>query len=352
MANQEELVELLETFCLPLGLPGREKEIRRALSEWLEGKVRRLEEDRMGNLQAWLGPEGAPRVMLDAHMDETGFLVKHIRPDGLLHITPLGGVDHRLVPGSAVLLQPRPGRRLRGVVGLTPPHVEEKAQGDKPVPWDKLLVDLGLDGEQDAARMGVEVGTPGVLDAGLGRLGQDAFRARNLDDRAGCVVLLALIQELAEGELAVELVFNFAVAEEVGLRGAATAAFDLKPRLALVVEATVGDTPGLDPARQPSRLGRGPAVTVADNRIVVPRRLVHSLEEAAQRAGVPCQRKLPGTGGTDAWAIHLSRGGVPTCIVSVPTRYLHSPVSLLRLPDLAHTVDLVRAWLEGVEELL
>ncbi len=352
MASREELLELLETFCLPLGLPGREDEIRRALSQWLEGKVRDLGEDRMGNLQAWLGPRGAPRVMLDAHMDETGFMVKHIRPDGLVHITPLGGVDPRLVPGSAVLLQPRPGRRLRGVVGLAPPHVEEAAQREKVVPWDQLLVDLGLGDPEEAHQAGLEVGTPGVLDAGLGPLGRDAFRARNLDDRAGCVVLLALVQELAGRELTVELVFNFAVAEEVGLRGAATAAFDLKPRLALVVEATVGDTPGLDPARQPSRLGRGPAVTVADNRIVVPRRLVRSLEEAARRAGVPCQRKLPGSGGTDAGAIHLSRGGVPTCIVSVPTRYIHSPVSILNLRDLAHTVALVRAWLEGVEELL
>ncbi len=352
MASREELRELLESFCLPLGLPGREEEIRRALSDWLEGRVRELGVDRMGNLQARLGPRDAPRIMLDAHMDETGFMVKCVRPDGMVGVTPLGGVDPRLLPGSAVLLQPRPGRRLRGVVGLAPPHVEDPARREKVVPWDEILVDLGLGSEEEASRAGVEVGTPGVLDAGLGPLGKDAFRARNLDDRAGCVVLLALVQELAGRELPVELVLNFAVAEEVGLRGAATAAFDLKPRLALVVEATVGDSPGLEPSRQPSRLGGGPAVTVADKRIVVPRRLVRSLEDAAQRAGVPCQRKLPGSGGTDAGAIHLSRGGVPTCVVSVPTRYIHSPVSLLHLQDLAHTVALVRAWLEGVEELL
>jgi endoglucanase len=138
---------------------------------------------------------------------------------------------------------------------------------------------------------------------------------------------------------------NFAVAEEVGLRGATTAAYAIAPDLALVLEATVGDTPGVEAARHPSLLGKGPAVTVADGRIVVPWYLVESLEQAAARAGVAWQRKLPPYGGTDAGAIALSRGGVPTAVLSVPTRYIHTPVSLLNLADLEATLALALAWL-------
>ena len=347
-----ELLEMLEAFCPPLGAPGREDEIREALAEWLQPRVRRLEEDRLGNLQAWLGPDEGPRVMLDAHMDETAFLVQRVEDSGALRLAPLGGVDPRIVPGSRAILQIAPGQHLPAVVGLTPPHVLKAADQEKAVPWESLYLDAGFSSAAQAAQAGVRVGTCGVLDAGQGRLAGDIFRARNLDDRAGCVALLAVIQRLAGRELPVELVFNFSVAEEVGLRGAATAAYGLKPHLALVVETTVGDTPGVEPAKHPSLLGKGPAITVADGRIVVPQRLVDSLEAAADKAGVACQRKLPPYGGTDAGAIHVSRRGVPTCIVSVPTRYIHTPVSLLDLKDLAATVELVMAWLDGVESLL
>jgi putative aminopeptidase FrvX len=149
-----------------------------------------------------------------------------------------------------------------------------------------------------------------------------------------------------------EVVLNFAVGEELGLRGATTAAYALKPDLALCLEATIGDTPGLSAGRQPSLLGKGPAITVADGRIVVPRRLVNSLEQAARQAGVACQRKLPPYGGTDAGAIHLSRAGVPTCIVAVPCRYIHTPASILNLDDLNATVELSHVWLKHAEALL
>jgi endoglucanase len=178
------------------------------------------------------------------------------------------------------------------------------------------------------------------------------YFARNLDDRAGCAVLVELARRLAARPPEFEVALCFSVGEEVGLRGATTAAYGLEPDLALVVEATVGDTPGLEAAKQPSFLGKGPAVTVSDGRIVVPWRLVESLEEAARAAGVAWQRKLPPYGGTDAGAIHLSRAGVPTCVVSVPTRYIHTPASVCDLGDLAATAELAAAWLERAGGLL
>ena len=292
--------------------------------------------------------------MLDAHLDEVGVMVQHISEQGFLRVAPLGGLDRRLLPGSRVILQPRPGQRVTALCGLLPPHVSTGKDQDRAQPWDKIYLDAGLGSSEAVAAAGIQIGTPGVLDLGQGPLGEGCFFARNLDNRAGCAVLAHLLMRMAaeKRELPFGLVMNFSVAEEVGLRGAQAAAFDLAPDLALAVEATIGETPGVEAARNPSRLGGGPAITVADGRIVVPQRVVDSLEAAAKRAGVPCQRKLPPYGGTDAGVIHTSRGGVPTGVVSVPCRYIHSPASVLKLSDLEAMSELVWAWLERAEELL
>jgi endoglucanase len=340
-----KLTELLDRLVEPLGPPGREDEVRALIKELVAPFAHKLEVDRMGNLQAWINPEARPLVMLDAHMDEVGLVVQRVEDNGFLRIASLGGPDPRVLPGSRVLLQPRPGTRVPGLVGLLPPHVEKAAEAEKALPWERLYVDLGVTGTAGARAAGVETGTPGVVDAGHGPLGQGCYYSRNLDDRAGCALLCAILERLAADPLPFGVCCNFAVAEEVGLRGATTAAFCIAPDLALVLEATVGDTPGVEAARHPSLLGKGPAVTVADGRIVVPWYLVESLEQAAQRAGVAWQRKLPPYGGTDAGAIALSRGGVPTAVLSVPTRYIHTPVSLLNLADLEATLQLALAWL-------
>lgn len=345
------LLELLDRLVTPVGPPGREDEVRQVIRELVSPHAHRVEVDALGNLQAWLNPEARPRIMLDAHMDEVGLVVQRVEESGFLRIASLGGPDPRVLPGSRVILQPRPGTHVPGVVGLVPPHVEKAAEADKALPWDRLYVDLGLKGVAAVAAAGVEIGTPGVVEAGHGPLGDGCYQARNLDDRAGCAVLVALLQRLAADPPPFGLCCNFAVAEEVGLRGATAAAFSIAPDLALVLEATVGDTPGVEAARHPSLLGAGPAITVADGRIVVPWRLVESLEQAARQAGLPCQRKLPPFGGTDAGAIHQSRGGVPTAVLSVPARYIHTPVSLLNLADLEAMLELALAWLPRVAGL-
>ncbi|MCF8033840.1 MAG: M20/M25/M40 family metallo-hydrolase [Desulfarculaceae bacterium] len=348
------LSELLDRLCPPLGPPGREEEIREAVRELVEPLAHRVETDRLGSLRAWWQPEVRPLVMLDAHLDEVAVIVQQVDPAGFIRVAPMGGLDKRLLPGSRVVLQPRPGQRVPALCGLLPPHVGKGRDQGKALDWEQIYLDPGLDDGEAVAEAGVQVGTMGVLELGHGLLGRGCYFARNLDNRAGCAVLVHLLERLAaeKRELPFGLVMNFSVAEEVGLRGAQAAAFDLAPDLALAVESTIGETPGVEAGRNPSRLGSGPAVTVADGRIVVPQRIVDSLEMAAKRAGVACQRKLPPYGGTDAGAIHTSRGGVPTGVVSVPTRYIHSQASLLKLSDLEAMSELVWAWLDGAEELL
>ncbi|MCF8042204.1 MAG: M42 family metallopeptidase [Desulfarculaceae bacterium] len=349
------MLELLDTLCPPLGPPGREDDIREVVRRLVEPLAQRMETDRLGNLRAWWGaPDARPLVMLDAHLDEVAVIVQHIDEQGFIRVAPLGGLDRRLLPGSKVILQPRPGQRVDAVCGLLPPHVSGGRDQDKSQPWEKIFLDAGLSSAAEAAEAGLEIGTCGVLDLGNGPLGQGFYHARNLDNRAGCAVLVWLLERLAaeKRELPFGLVMNFSVAEEVGLRGAVTAAFDLAPDLALAVESTVGETPGVETARTPTRLGQGPAITVADGRIVVPLAMVDSLEATAKEAGIAVQRKRPPFGGTNAGAIHMSRGGVLTGVVSVPTRYIHSPASVLKLSDLQGLGELVWAWLGRAGELL
>lgn len=346
------IFELLEKVCEPVAPPGREDDVRALISELAATHAHKIDTDRMGNLRAWINPDKRPLLMLDAHMDEVCFVVQRITEGGWLGIANLGGFEPRVLPGASVLLQPRPGKLVRGVVGLAPPHIEKPADREKALPMEKLFVDIGATSADDARQAGIEIGTPGVADSGSGNLLGRIYHHRNLDDRAGCAVLLDVLERLAADTPDMGVVCNFAVAEEVGLRGATAAAYDLDPDLALVVEVTMGDTPGLEPARQVSKLGKGPVITVADGRIIVPWKIVESLEKAAEVAGTPCQRKLPPYGGTDAGAIHTARGGIPTGVVSIPARNIHSPVSLLNLDDLAATADLVESWVRASGELL
>lgn len=346
-----ELFDLLPALCAPLGPPGREDQVRQLIGRLAAPLAHRLETDRMGNLRAWINPDRRPLVMLDAHMDEVCFVVQRIEDGGWLRIAALSGFEPRVLPGARVIIQPRPGQELAGVVGLSPPHLETPADREKALPMERLFVDIGASSAAEVRAAGVQVGAPAVADAGGGRLLGDVFYHRNLDDRAGCAVLLELLRRFAADPPPVGVVCNFAVAEEVGLRGATTAAFDLAPDLALAVDVTMADTPGADPAKQVSWLGQGPVITVVDGRIVVSWAMVESLEEAARRAGVACQRKTPPYGGTDAGAIHLARGGVPTGVLSIPSRYIHSPVSLINLGDLAATADVAEQWVRGAADL-
>jgi endoglucanase len=338
-----DLLALLRELCLVPAPPGQEGDLRALIAEKIKPFCQDYRQDRSGNLQAWLGNAGKPCLMLDAHMDEVGVMVQSLEDNGCLRLTPLGGLEARLAPGSRVLLLGEGGQKINGVIGLAPPHVAAKNEA-APV-WEELYLDIGVSTRHEALALGAEIGACGVLDAGQGMIGKDGFFARNLDDRAGCALLIWLLGELAGQELPYRLCFNFSSSEEVGLRGAAGAAFHIAPDLALVLEATVGDTPGLAGYRHPSLLGQGPAITVMDGRQIVPRELVLSLEKAARQAGVPSQRKRPPFGGTNGGAIALSRAGVPTAVLSIPTRYIHSPVSWLRLADLEAGAALAKTWL-------
>jgi putative aminopeptidase FrvX len=348
-----DAVELLRDLSDRFGVAGFEDEVRERLEELVRPHVDEVRVDPLGNLIAERRGNGGPRLMLDAHMDEIGFMVSYVEEGGWVRIVQLGGWDERIVAAHALTILADGGRRVRGIVGTLPPHVLTKADREKPLTLEDAFVDVGAESRAEVEDLGIRVGSPAVIAYPFERLNDRAVAGKALDDRAGCTVLVKTLEVLAGEPLDVTLFANFAVSEELGLRGARTAAAQIEPDVALALEGTVAaDVPGIAPARQPTRLGGGPAITVMDQTIVVSPVVVRALTELADAEGIPHQYKLPGVGGTDAGAIQASGRGVLAGVVSVPCRYIHSPFSVLRLDDLERTVELTVAFVRRCGELV
>ncbi|MFN3347088.1 MAG: M42 family metallopeptidase [Candidatus Bipolaricaulaceae bacterium] len=345
------LVEKLQRLSDAFGVAGFEDEVRDVILEMVAPYVDGYEVDPLGNLICWRG-QGEP-VLLDAHMDEVGFMVRWIEKDGFLRLTALGSWDERILLGHRVVIRTRTGEKRLGVIGVTPPHILSEGERQKVVSLEELFVDVGARSREEALESGFRIGDPATIHYPFVHIRDGYVTGKAFDDRAGCLVAIEALRRTAEEKLPYKVVVNFAVCEEGGLRGARAAAYRIAPRLALVLEGTIGaDMPGVPEAKQPVRLGQGPAITLADRSITVNPRLVRFLERVAEEENIPYQYKLPAYGSTDAGPIHLERGGTLAGVVSVPCRYIHSPVSTLLLSDLEATIKLVVGFLRRAEELL
>lgn len=335
-----ELKELIDRLCGAYGPSGSEEGVRRAAAELLRPFVDEMETDVLGNLLAVrrCGREGAPRILLDAHMDEVGLIVTGF-DKGFLRFAVLGGVDPRLLPArEVVILTEEP---LFGVIDTLPPHVLSTEDMDKVIETDKLFIDTGLSEEQATER--VPLGTPVVFAGSCECLHGSALCSRALDDRA-CVAILIRVMELLKGsELEADLYCLLAVQEELGTRGASVGAYCVDPDIAVVLDVTHARTPDAK-KEEALPMGKGAAIGVGPN---MSRRLSDRLIALAKEKGIPHQIEvLRGNSGTDAWPIQVTRGGVATALVSLPVKYMHSPVETMDLRDAEATAALVAAFVE------
>ena len=339
-------LELLRTLSDAFGVSGFEDEARDALREIVAPLVDELRVDTLGNLIATRRGDG-PTLMLDAHTDEVGFMVSHIEPTGYLRFTNVGGWDARIIPSHMMTVVTDDGARVSGVVGTPPPHILEAKDRERPAALDELFVDIGVTSDSEARALGVRVGSPAYIAYGFRALNAQVVAGKALDDRAGCAAIVKALEALAGQQLDVNLVAVFSVAEEIGLLGASTATFQTRPDIALALEGTIcADVPGVPAARNVTRSGSGPAITVADGSQVVPGRMVRALTSIADDAGIPWQYKTPRYGGTNAGAIQRIGPGVLAGVVSVPCRYIHSPFAVMRLDDFEQTAQLVTAFVK------
>jgi len=336
---------LLERLCNAPGVSGFETPVREVIAEVVAPFVDEMRVDALGNLIATRRGKTDFTLMLDAHMDEVGFMVQRVDGAGFISLTPIGGWDERLLPSHMLTIITRDGTRIEGVVGTQPPHILKPADREKVIPLDDMFLDIGAKSAEEAAEMGVHVGDPVVAHYPFRCIGRESVMGKALDDRAGCAVIIKALEALQGIDLEATIMAAFVVAEERGMIGARTAAFQIEPDMALALEGTAAaDIPGVAPGRSPSAQGKGPAITVVDNSFIAPQKIVRALEDIAGREGIAYQYKTPSYGSTDAGAIHQSRGGVVTGVLSVPCRYIHSPFSTCRLSDFDNTWKLLAAF--------
>jgi tetrahedral aminopeptidase len=340
---------LLETLCNIPGVPGFEDQVREAIASLVAPLADSARVDALGNLLVTRKGKTNYKLMLDAHMDEIGFMVQHINERGFIRFTALGSWDARLLLSHAPTICTRDGKRLPGVIGTSPPHILKAAERDTVIQVDDMFIDIGAKSKQEVAEMGVRVGDQIVIHYPFCRVGSDSVMGKALDDRVACALIIKTLEALQGVEIDATIIGAFVVSEERGMVGARTAAFQIEPDLAIALEAGVAaDIPGVAEQRQPNGLDKGPSLTVADNSFIVPQRMVRALERIAEQEGIRYQIKTPGTGGTDAGAIHQSRGGVLSGVLSVPCRYIHSPFSMCRLSDFDATSRLLTAFCRAV----
>lgn len=340
---------LLEELSNAFGPSGCEDEVRRILARTLRERVDSLETDALGNLIAFrrgTGPERRLKVMIDAHTDEVGLMITRIEKSGLLGFRPVGGIDDRMLLAKGVLIGES---RIPGVIVAPPIHLTKPPQRKRVIKHDELVIDIGAS-SLDEAKGAVKIGDYAVFDTRfevLENSGYHAVKGKAFDDRAGCAVAAALLED----DYAVDLYLSFSAQEEVGLRGASVAAYRIEPDVAFALEGTIcDDAPKKKDVSPTTQVGKGPAISIMDRSFIADRRLLRLLVETAKAHAIPYQFKQPGLGGTDAGAIHLSRTGVPAAAVSVPSRYIHAPVGLLSLDDFGNTVALMRATLAALPE--
>jgi endoglucanase len=338
MDNLKLLGQLSDQF----GVSGFEGEVRDWILRNIRDFVDEVKIDVLGNLMATINPGQDFILMLDAHMDEVGIMVSYLEEKGFLRFVPIGGWDPRVLPAQQVEIRSRDGKKHRGVIGASPPHIQTPEEQKQALKVEDLFVDIGVTSKEEAIVLGIGPGSPGSLHYPFQVLSMTRAMGKALDDRVGCAVLIRCLEYFSRNRPDFTLIANFSVGEEVGLRGAKTAAYQIEPDVAVVIEGTAGaDTPGIPAHRCPTRLGQGPAISVADQSIIVNPSFRIFIEQIAETLKIPWQHKTPLTGSTDAGAIHLTGKGVLTGVVSVPCRYIHSPSSVVDVNDFEHTVSLV-----------
>ena len=336
--NGTAQVKLLERLCNAVAVSGDEGEVRKIVLEEIKGYSDEVRVDALGNVLVKHSGTGKDRlkVMVSAHMDEVGLMLVADDGEGLFRFETVGGVDIRQLPGKALLV----GKdHVPGVIGARPIHLTTSEERKQKIPLDTLRVDIGLGSGK------VKPGDRATFATRFKRNGP-VILSKALDNRLGVAILIELVRNPPAN---IDFVAAFTTQEENGLRGARVAAYTFNPDMAIVLDSTpANDLPtwdGEENVTYNTKLGLGPAIYSADGCTLSDPRLVRYICDVARDAGIPFQIRQPGSGGTDAGAIHMARGGVPSLSVSVPHRYSHTAVSIARLDDWKNTLSLIQTSL-------
>ncbi len=333
-------IKLLEKLCNAMSVSGDEGEVRRIVMEEVKPFADEVKVDALGSVLVTKKGAGKKplRVLLDAHMDEVGFMIVNDDGDGFFQFETVGGIDERHLVGKQIIV----GKdHAIGVIGAKPIHLTTPEERKQIISVDAMRIDLGPEGK-------AKVGERATFATKFKHVGP-SIMSKSIDDRIGVAILIELLKHAPKN---IELCLAFSVQEEIGLRGAKVAGYHFNPDLAIVVDSTpardLPDYDGNENITYNTQLGLGPAIYLANSSTIDDPRLVRFLVETAEKEKIQYQFRQPGGGGTNAGAIQKSRAGVPVVSVSVPHRYTHSPISISRIDDWKNTLNLLHAALKNI----
>lgn len=339
--------ELLESLCLATAVSGDEHDVRQLLISRLEGVSDEIRFDGLGSVIARKGSRG-PKIAIVGHMDEVGFIVKHISADGFIRFDTIGSWWNQSMLNHQVAIRTRSGASVPGLIGSIAPHALSDKQKQQPVEHGEMFIDIGAASAAEVAARGVAVGDFISPQPNFARWGDDRIVAKALDNRVGCALMVELMQRVNNPEIT--LFGTGTVEEEVGLRGAQTSAETSKPDLVIVLDTAVaGDIPGIDPVHFPLKLGAGPGIMLFDKRYFANQKLVAAYKEHAEAEWMPWQLCTMKTGATDGGRYNVMGGGRPVISMCLPTRYLHANSAMISIRDYDALLNTLARWLNQLD---
>lgn len=339
------MLDTIKALCVLSGVSGSEDSVRDYIKTRVAPFASDIKTDVMGNLIVFKKGKKTPTktLMLAAHMDEVGIIVTGYTAGGYLKFDCVGGIDRRVVLGKTVYIGEK---RVFGIIGNKAVHLVKRDERDKIPPVDEMFIDIGAGNKDEAAGL-VPLGETGAFEPSVIEFGNGFIKAKALDDRFGCTVLIKLL----ESALPVDCTFVFTVMEEVGTRGAFGAAFSVAPDIALIVEATTSaDLPSVPTSKKVCAAGKGAVIPFMDKATIYNKELYAMLTALADKNSIPWQTKTYISGGTDAGTVQRSRAGVMTAGIAAPVRNLHSPSCVACLSDFEAVYRLTELFLEEIGE--
>ena len=326
---------LLKKLTEANGISGNEKEVRDLIIGEIKDHVDSLEVDKIGNIIVYKkGNSNDKTLMVTAHMDEVGLIVKDIDNSGLMKFMTVGGIDKRILVSKKVTI----GKdRVSGVIGAKPIHLQSRKEWKNALDIDDLYIDIGATSKEDALKY-VDIGDYVSFQTEYREFGDNLIKAKALDNRVGCSLLIDLIKQIED----IEFYGVFTVMEELGLRGAGPAAFRIEPDIAIILEGTVCyEMPDLDSHQIPTQLNKGPAISLLDRTTIYNHELRKKIVKIAESKNISYQFRKTSMGGNDSGKIHTSKQGSTSLTLSVPCRYIHGPVSVMSMVDYKSTSELL-----------
>ena len=331
---------LLEKLCNATGPSGFEGEVREIIKEEIKNYVDEIKVDLMGNIIAHKKGKGK-KVLIDAHMDEVGFIITGYNEDGTLRFEALGGINGKVILSKVILIGKN---KIPGVIGFKPIHLQSADERKKNVKASQCCIDIGSKSKEETRKL-IKLGEFVVFDMKYAEFGHGLIKGKAFDDRIGCAVAIEILKENYNCDLYV----SFNVQEEVGERGAYVSAFNIQPDIGVALEGTIcADMPSIPKHLRATEIGKGPALSIMDRTSIFNNEILEDIVKVAGDKQIPYQLRRAIAGGNDAGAILMSGEGAKVATVSVPCRYIHSSISVASLEDYKNTVRLVAEWLKTV----